>query len=64
MKNLLTGSVSLLTLEVVKSVDLPELLNYISQIIVLIATIISLFKDKRPPNNGIIPVKDVLKTLS
>ena len=49
MKNLLTGSVSLLTLEVVKSVDLPELLNYISQIIVLIATIISLFKDKRPP---------------
>lgn len=49
MKNLLTGSVSLLTLEVVNSVDLPALLNYISQIVVLIATIISLFKGKNPP---------------
>ena len=50
MKNLLTGSLSLLTLEVVNTVDLPELLNYISQIVVLIATIISLFKDKKPPD--------------
>ena len=49
MKNLLTGSMSLLTLEVVNSVDLPALLNYISQIVVLIATIISLFKNKQPP---------------
>ena len=61
MKNLLTGSLSLLTLEVVNSVDLPALLNYISQIVVLIATIISLFKGKKPPNNETIPVKGVLK---
>lgn len=61
MKNLLTGSVSLLTLEVVNSVDLPALLNYISQIVVLIATIISLFKGKTTPKTEIIPVKDVLK---
>lgn len=62
MKNLLTGSLSLLTLEVVNSVDLPALLNYISQIVVLIATIISLFKGKTPPKNDTIPVKNVLKT--